>query len=255
MTWVLQAKNVWDVVEAPATPEKKKDDQLAKALIGMNVAKQHQALVHAATSAHKAWESLAALFRGKSAGRQLQALGAITTLTMAPKESIMTYISRGNAGWRELIDVGGLMDESAAVQLMLKGLRAEYRSISTTIVVQAGTTGKLTFSDVQTQLMMADSMMGSEGGKSLMSADSAAAFYSGGRGAGGQGRTLDCWWCGELGHIREDCPKKKAGEPRSYFGPGRGGSGRGGAGRGGRGRGGAGPSGKDTYLAGIAQSF
>ena len=235
------AENLWPVVESSASADQRDKDLKAKAHITMHVSAAFLDIVEEATTAHAAWMALKALHIQASQAKIVQLTEQLTSLSMQPKETVAAYMSRARALRRELKAAGDDTSETKVCQFTLKGLPAAYESIRTFLLCSES--AALTLDHMQPKLQVHEQSVsaltkptpsaamsahqaagsgsrkgGVVGGGSGRARGGGRGYTGGGRGSGRgvSGSALGpCFWCGEQGHIKRDCPKKAAGERRA----------------------------------------
>lgn len=192
MKWLLIMKGIWNAVVDHENVDEA-DDLTAMAFIGLNVEKHLKTTIDACDTAKEAWDKLEDVYKAKSNARKLQLKRELTSISLKPKESITLYVSRAKDIRDQLIAAGYEASEEEVALSLLAGLPEGYESIVDTI---QATTEALDIDELMPKLLIVEQRVKDRNDASLIKEK---AF-------------VVCFKCGQKGHIKRNCPKKKEDE-------------------------------------------
>jgi hypothetical protein len=199
---VLEYKKLWHAVEK--TPKEGDDNSQARALIILSVKDYHLSLVENATTAKAAWGLLKDAFKARIKARRLQLSRELHALRKLPKESLSEYIGRVRRLRDELTQAGEPMDEDNVVCSLLAGLPERYSMVA---AILTSATAPLKLDEAFKQLLAVEQAPKSLEVQELEEQEEVKAFTATrGKKVGNDSRV--CYYCGEVGHIKSDCPVK-----------------------------------------------
>lgn len=238
MEGLLATKGCLDAITDPAAP----NSALAKGLIIMCVQECHLTTVCNAANAHAAWQALANLFQQQSAANTLRLKREFNNLDKKREETISEFISRVCDLCEQIESAtGNAVPEADIIVAVLSALPPRYAIIKTVIEASPQLP---TLAEVQAKLLMveADKIKGNE--MANYGSSSLARPFGGGQprvyvpphkrpnkfSGSSSGRsdfiknlqksfrpsreTRKCYYCNKPGHLKKDCFKFKADNPR-----------------------------------------
>ena len=203
MKMTLLAKDLWDVVENAAgtsADEKevadwKKRSAKAFAIIALSLSASEQQHIIDCTTAKAAWDVLAKLYEGKGRNRKFMLLQELFQARMVPG-SMDEYLRAVKEKMSELAAIGTAIETDIKLAIILNGLTDDYRYLVVNLEQQT----EVDFDELCARLLEEERKIHGNGGAGLI-ALKAERFRPG---------KMQCWSCGELGHMKRDCPKDKA---------------------------------------------
>lgn len=193
-------RGLWATIE---TPESTTADQQRKtmACLLLHVKRQHISTFKTCTTPREAWDKLKGIFVANSQERQHQLRTELSNLRINPGESVVSYCSRARDLYTNLVLAGGTIPESDVALSILRGLPAEYNMVAT---VLRTTGGAQTIDGVLNKLLpveydVHDIKVDLGQSHALMS-----------RLQHKHHREVECWHCHKKGHIKRDCPSRRA---------------------------------------------
>jgi hypothetical protein len=203
MKMVLQAKDLWEVVsgeEARPTSDKEVlvwDRKARKALatIALAMSGSEKENIIECASPKKAWEVLEKLYEGRGRNRKFMLLQELFKMYLPEREGNMDEYLRGvREKFSELATIGLKLEDDVKLAIILNGLPEQYRYLS----VSFEKLEKVDFDELTARLMEEQMKIDPNAGRTALVART-------GKGV----RTLRCWGCNEIGHVRTDCPKER----------------------------------------------
>lgn len=192
MKWLLIMKGAWNAVIDHENVDDA-EDLKAMALIGLSVDKHLKTTIDACDTAKEAWDKLEDVYKAKSNARKLQLKRELTSISLKPKESITMYVSRAKDIRDQLIAAGYEASEEEVALSLLAGLPEGYESIVDTI---QATTEALDIDEIMPKLLIVEQRVKERIDASFIKEK---AF-------------VVCFKCGQKGHIKRHCPKRKEDE-------------------------------------------
>ena len=132
MQALLVMKRLWSTIGGDAPPDAEKD-QMARALICLNVAKHHKMAVGKCSTAREAWELLRGKYEAQTTARKLQLRIMLNTVKMGPAEPLTVYQARVQDLKAQLEAVGDTVTDQEAAVPFLCGLPPAYDMIRTVL--------------------------------------------------------------------------------------------------------------------------
>jgi gag-polypeptide of LTR copia-type/Domain of unknown function (DUF4219)/Zinc knuckle len=208
MRMVLQARDLWEVVsgeemkpEAEATAqlawEKKARKALATIALALSAAEKEHIIE--STTPKTAWDILEKLYEGKGRNRKFMLLQELFRMSMK-EESMDTYLRAVREKMSELSTVGLKLEDDIKLAIILNGLPERYRYL----VVSLEKEEKIDFDELAARLLEEEMKVNPEA--TMTALMSKKNLYSGG---GFVEREYHCYGCGELGHLKRNCPKRE----------------------------------------------
>ena len=201
MKSALIYKKLWSVVVS--TPETGDDDAMALAMIRLCVKDHHLGTLSSAKTAKEAWKILEDTFKAKTKARRLQLVRDLHGLRKSSSETLAAYFGRVRILRDHITQAGEEVDEDHVVCALLAGLPEAYDMI---VAILTSKEEAMTLDDAYKQLvsleqrsMSALPIEDQEAGRALMAKKA--------QGKGG-GERRSCYYCGETGHLRPNCPVK-----------------------------------------------
>jgi hypothetical protein len=215
--WALQAKfalmskGCWSAIE-PGTDVNAAIDQKAKSFIGMYVEDHLLPIVDDANTAKEAWDAFKASYVRNSSSSRLHLRRDLNSLKMEGAETLTMYFARARRIRDDLVAIGDQIDDDQVAMSILAGLPKQYDTVIT--VMQHGNQ-KLNLDTCLANLLPMESKLARAEEEESMAAAHTARFNKGKhkKGPWNDSRERDdrtCYYCGEKGHIKVNCAKRKA---------------------------------------------
>jgi hypothetical protein len=207
---VLQARDLWEVVsgeevkpveeKAAQAWEKKARKALATIALALSAAEKEHIIE--CTTPKAAWDILEKLYEGKGRNRKFMLLQELFRMSMEG-ESMDVYLRAVREKMSELSTVGLKLEDDIKLAIILNGLPERYRYL----VVSLEKEEKIDFDELTARLLEEEAKVNPGANvKALMSKKN---LYSGG---GFVEREYRCYGCGELGHLKRNCPNRERSE-------------------------------------------
>lgn len=202
--------------------EWRRKDEVAKALMHLNVKPIHHATFRMTATARSAWQELQQAFRSMGIARATDMRRQITALRKEAGEGVTEYINRGTMLRYEMKLMDQEPKEIELVAALLAGLPSEYDNTVEVMQMLKLTT----LNDIKEQLVVAEvthkrkARTNEREAAALAAAAAAAApkpLPPAQRHYENDGRYIDrrqCYGCGDYGHIRRDCRTNPYWRPR-----------------------------------------
>src|SRR2546423_7019220 len=216
MRMVLQAKDLWEVVsgeevkpeaeKAGQTWEKKARKALATIALALSaVEKEH---IIECTAPKAAWDILEKLYEGKGRNRKFMLLQELFRMSMEGGR-MDSYLRAVREKMSELSTVGLKLEDDIKLAIILNGLPERYRYLVVSLEKQE----KIDFDELAARLLEEELKINppTMTVHALMSKKN---LYSGG---GFVEREYRCYGCGEVGHLKQDCPKREKPQEKPKF--------------------------------------
>jgi hypothetical protein len=207
MKMILQAKDLWEVVSGEEDKPVDENEALvwdkkgrkALALIVLGLAAEEKEHVIDCVGPKEAWDTLEKLYEGKGRNRKFMLLQDLFKMTLASYDGMDFYLRSVREKMSELSTTGVKLEDDVKLAIILNGLEEKYRYLTVTFESKE----KIDFDELDARLreeeMKVDPMVGR------------TALKAGKR----DGKLkLKCWECGEIGHVRSDCPKLRKAEAK-----------------------------------------
>jgi hypothetical protein len=194
--WALQSKfalmnkGYWNAID-PGTDVSPAIDQKAKAMIGMTVEDHLLPLVDNAKTAKEAWDTFKARYVLNSASSRLHLRRDLNSLKMEGAETMSMYFARARRIRDDLVAIGDQIDDDQHGNQKL--------SLDTCLANLLPMESKLQRAEEEESVAVAHTAKFNKG-KSK-------------KGLWNNSRNSDertCFYCGEKGHIKMNCPTRKA---------------------------------------------
>ena len=204
----LVIKDLWSAVSAvDLSPAGVASNQKAMAQLVLHVKENYKQGIANANNAKEAWDALKRAYQGQSTARQMQLKQELSHLSKERHETVTNYVGRASALRDQLVAAGHNLGAQELEMSVLNGLPKEYETI---VTVLETTSNELRLDVLLPKLLQAEQRL-SSGEKS----DNRALYtnstnkYKSKHGTGSTSKDKECWYCGNLGHIKADCRKKK----------------------------------------------
>lgn len=213
MRLLLVLKGLWPAVTGDSTDEEK--DGKAFALLGLHVKDHHLPVLERCNTAKAAWDQLEAVYQAKSNARKRQLRKELSQLKMGAAEPLAKYVARAKEIQNQLQAAGHTVADQEVCWAVLAGLPPAYDTVVT--VLETSTDADMKLDDLLPKLMPVEQKMAQ--GESSHSGE--AALLANRKKSFGSKETRSCYYCGKVGHIQQNCLKKKQEEvtnrPRRHF--------------------------------------
>jgi hypothetical protein len=208
MKMVLQAKDLWEVVSGEENrPETEKgalawDKKARKALatIVLGLAAEEKEHVIDCVESKEAWDILEKLYEGKGRNRKFMLLQDLFKMTLASYDGMDSYLRSVREKMSELSTTGVKLEDDVKLAIILNGLGEKYRYLTVTFESKE----TIDFDELDARLREEELKVNPMAGRTALK----AARMSDGK------LRLKCWECGEIGHVRSDCPKHRKAEAK-----------------------------------------
>src|SRR5437667_5827962 len=213
MKMVLQARDLWEVVSGEEVkPDAEKlgqawDKKARKALAAIALALSAAEKEHIidCTTPKAAWDILEKLYEGKGRNRKFMLLQELFRMSMEGGR-MDSYLRAVREKMSELSTVGLKLEDDIKLAIILNGLPERYRYLVVSLEKQETIDfDELTARPLEEELKINPPTMTVH---ALMSKKN---LYSGG---GFVEKEYRCYGCGEVGHLKRDCPKLEKEKPR-----------------------------------------
>ena len=213
MRMVLQARDLWEVVsgeevkpeaeKAAQAWEKKARKALATIALALSAAEKEHIIE--CTTPKAAWDILEKLYEGKGRNRKFMLLQELFRMSMEGGR-MDSYLRAVREKMSELSTVGLKLEDDIKLAIILNGLPERYRYLVVSLEKQE----KIDFDELTARLLEEELKINPPitTVHALMSKKN---LYSGG---GFVEREYRCYGCGEVGHLKRDCPKREKEKPR-----------------------------------------
>src|SRR5437667_944666 len=212
MRMVLQARDLWEVVSGEEVkPEAEKAAQAwekkarkALAIIALALSAPEKEHIIECTTPKAAWDVLEKLYEGKGRNRKFMLLRDL--FRMAMLGDMDAYLRAVREKISELSTIGLKLGDDIKLAIILTGLPERYRYL----VVSMEKEETIDFDELTARLLEEELKINppTMTVHALMSKKN---LYSGG---GFVEKEYRCYGCGEVGHLKRDCPKLEKEKPR-----------------------------------------
>ena len=201
MKMVLMAKDLWNVVDGSkpsgdGATEWEKKDQKALAYISLSLTPIEQHNILDCMTAKAAWDILEKLYEGKGRNRKFLLMEQLFKLNMDGHNTTMdSYLRTMKDKLSELAAIGITLDKEVKLALIFNGITERFRYLVVALEQQ-----DLDFDELTARLIEeAERYPGTtEGGTAYLVRRSAAPL-----------RSMKCYYCGQLGHVKASCEVRK----------------------------------------------
>ena len=213
MRMVLQARDLWEVVsgeevkpgeeKAAQAWEKKARKALATIALALSAAEKEHIIE--CTTPKAAWDILEKLYEGKGRNRKFMLLQELFRMSM-DGEKMDSYLRAVREKMSELSTIGLKLEDDIKLAIILNGLPERYRYLVVSLEKQE----KIDFDELAARLLE-EELKTNPPSTTVHALMSKKNLYSGG---GFVEREHRCYACGEVGHLKRDCPKREKEKPR-----------------------------------------
>src|SRR5579859_569315 len=204
---VLQAKDLWEVVSGEEVkPEAEKAGQAwekkarkALATIALALSPAEKEHIIDCTSPTAAWDILEKLYEGKGRNRKFMLLQELFKMSMEG-ETMDSYLRAVREKMSELSTIGLKLEDDIKLAIILNGLPERYRYLGVSLEKQE----TIDFDELTARLLEEEFKVDPKAG--MMAMMSKKNLYSGG---GFVEKEYHCYGCGEVGHLKRNCPKRE----------------------------------------------
>ena len=211
VTRALKADELWGEVEPAQSPQSSGGSGGSGASSSRNnyralhviTAALDDSLLHLiedCDSARDAWQSLHRQFAAAVAGRVDLLMEQLQHLHMSAHESMESYMSRASTLQVMLHDAGHPITEHDAVRALIRGLPAQYDGWRTSVEVA--------FAAKQLKMLEISPLLLAEYGKRMPAHRMVPSNFVAPKKAQ-SAKEMECWKCGEKGHLKKDCKGRK----------------------------------------------
>src|SRR5271154_622178 len=209
MRMVLQARDLWEVVSgeevkpeaetAAQVWEKKARKALATIALAVSAAEKEHIIECITPKA--AWDILEKLYEGKGRNHKFMLLQELFRMSMEGG-TMDAYLRAVMEKMSELSTVGLKLEDDIKLAIILNGLLERYRYL----VVSLEKEEKIDFDELTARLLEEELKINPPTMTTVHALMSKKNLYSGG---GFVEREYHCYGCGELGHLKRNCPKRE----------------------------------------------
>ena len=207
MKMVLMVKDLWEIVDGTevkpddakeaAAWTKKSQKALAHISLSLSATQQHHILD--CTTAKEAWDILQKLYEGKGRNRKFLLMEQLFKFNMDNRETTMeVYLRSMKDKISELAAIGVTLDKEVKLALIFNGITERFRYLVVSLEQQ-----DLDFDELSARLV-------EEAERYPGSPESGLAYMARRVGGGGRkGVQLQCYYCGQMGHVKATCEVRK----------------------------------------------
>src|SRR5436190_16908335 len=213
MRMVFQAKDLWSVVSGEEVkPEAEKAGQAwekkarkALATIALALSAAEKEHVIECTTPKAAWDILEKLYEGKGRNRKFMLLQELFRMSMEGGR-MDSYLRAVREKMSELSTVGLKLEDNVKLAIILNDLPERYRYLVVSLEKQ-----EMMDFDELTARLLEEELKINPPTMTVHALMSKKNLYSGG---GFVEKEYRCYGCGEVGHLKRDCPKREKEMPR-----------------------------------------
>jgi gag-polypeptide of LTR copia-type/Domain of unknown function (DUF4219)/Zinc knuckle len=204
MKMVLQARDLWEVVSGEemrpeglgteeAAKEWERKARKALAAIALALSAVEKENIIECNTPKAAWEILEKLYEGKGRNRKFMLLQELFNMSLSDGGKMVAYLRGVKEKMSELATVGLKLDDDVKLAIMLNGLPERYRYL----VVSLEKEETIDFDELTARLLEEELKVDSGEGERRIAMLAK-------KNVGG----LTCYGCGQVGHLKKDCPGK-----------------------------------------------
>jgi len=205
---VLQARELWEVVSGEEVkPETEKGGRTwekkarkALATIALTLSAAEKEHIIECTGPKAAWDILEKLYEGKGRNRKSMLLQELFRMSMDRNGDMDSYLRTVRERMSELSTAGLKLEDDIKLAIILNGLSEQYRYL----VVSLENQEKIDFDELTARLLEEELKINPPT-MTVHALMSKRNLYSGG---GFVEKEYRCYGCGEVGHLKRDCPKR-----------------------------------------------
>lgn len=181
------------------------EDARAESLISVTLDDEHHVLIRSCVSSKEIWDTLVNYREQSPATNKFLCHQQFYEHCFKPDDSISGYLSELTSIVKKLKDLGTELAEETIAAKVINDLPKEYESFRTSWRLGAVGGLKLTFKDLQAQLLVAEKGVKGNGNSELRGGDALLLRKRDFK----KRSKAECWNCGKTGHIRRNCKAKK----------------------------------------------
>ena len=201
MEIVLMANELWSIVDGTeskpggetSSTTWEKRAQRALAIISLSLTPMEQQHIIDCTSPKEAWDILVKLYEGKGRNRKFMLLTELFGLRMDGVD-MSTFLRTVKEKISELASIGTKIDDDIKLGIILNGLPEYYRYLVVALEQQAD----VDFDELSARLIEEEKLRSHQEGTTALKANARRSHAQ-----------LRCHYCGELGHVQNECKVKE----------------------------------------------
>jgi len=182
------------------------EDAKAKSLISITLDDEHHILIRSCSSSKEMWENIVNYREQSSATNKFLCHQQFYEHCFRPEDSISSYLSELNGIVKKLKDLGTELAEETVTAKVINDLPKEYESFRTSWRLGAVGGLKLSFKDLQAQLLVAETGIRGQDCNQAKAGEALVVKKKEFK----RTSKAECWSCGKKGHLRRDCRAKKS---------------------------------------------
>ena len=202
MKMVLMAKELWSIVDGTeskpggetSSTTWEKRAQRALAIISLSLTPMEQQHIIDCTSPKEAWDILVKLYEGKGRNRKFMLLAELFGLRMNDLGEMSNFLHAAKEKISELATTSNKIDDDIKLGIILNGLPEYYRYL----VVPLDRQTTIDFDELSARLMEEEKLRSHQEGTTALKANARRSHAQ-----------LRCHYCGELGHVQNECKVKE----------------------------------------------
>jgi hypothetical protein len=174
-------------------------DRKALSLIRSHVSAALLPYLQSQANAKEAWDTLKALNATSLEARKSMLEEQLLQLVKQKSEDVAEYVARAQKIRLELAAAGESVNDDRVIRAILRGLPDEFTNVKEFLLYQTG----LTIGKVMTHLKVAEERVGSNSREAIALKSVVT------KGRPRNMSKIECFNCGEKGHMKRECPNKK----------------------------------------------